>query len=233
MTADGRMACPARITEDAGGAFIMGFFGSAIINVFSGFFSSPKGQRLRYTYSRVANKAPKLGVAFGVWGCLFATFDCALHYIREKDDVLNTVLAGGSVSALLSSRSGFKAMRNSFAVGALLMFMIEGLVHAMSSLMAETNKGDITRPSTNQRDSFFSNIFYKDHLNKVTEDPAKLAYDAYVKSNSSIFSIAYWKSVFGTPIVQAKKEDPAYNPEREHEMLVNLMRASNAKSSAL
>lgn len=225
---DGRLACPLRVFEDNGGAFLMGFVGSVVINA-AQLFKAPKGQRLKYTYFRVASKAPALGVAFGVWGGLFATFDCILSQLRGKDDTWNVVLSGATVSALLSSRNGLPAMGKHFMIGGVIMLMIEGLVHTMSSLMSQTSPIRLDLPSSSQRSSFVSSVFYKDHLEKVQEtDEMKQAYKDYIKENTSLFSVQYWKNLFASPQTPSKAEDPSQSADREHEILVNLMRTSDA-----
>lgn len=42
---------------------------------------------------------------FGTWGLTFATCDCTLIYLRNKEDHWNAILAGAATGGILSMRS--------------------------------------------------------------------------------------------------------------------------------
>ena len=41
---------------------------------------------------------------FGVWGCLFSTFDCSLTAIRRKEDPWNSIISGAATGGVLALR---------------------------------------------------------------------------------------------------------------------------------
>ena len=49
---------------------------------------------------------------FGVWGMTFATFDCTLIYLRNKEDHWNSIGAGALTGGILSMRSELERQLN-------------------------------------------------------------------------------------------------------------------------
>lgn len=121
-----REPCPYRILDDAGGAFIFGTVGGTIWHAISGLRNSPSGSKIQGMIYRVTAKAPKTAGAFGIWGMVFASFDCSLQAIRQKDDPWNAIASGAMTGATLAVRSGTKAMTISALIGGVLLTLIEG-----------------------------------------------------------------------------------------------------------
>ena len=102
-----REPCPWRILDDAGGAFCMGAIGGGMFHAIKGARNSPKGERLIGSLSAVKARAPVLGGNFGVWGCLFSTFDCSFAAIRRKEDPWNSIMSGAATGGALALRGVF------------------------------------------------------------------------------------------------------------------------------
>jgi hypothetical protein len=62
-----------------------------------------------------------MGGSFAVWGGLFASFDCSLQYIRQKEDHWNSILSGSLTGAFLSARMGPNAAFRSAVFGGLIL----------------------------------------------------------------------------------------------------------------
>lgn len=67
-----------------------------------------------------------VGGNFGVWGGLFATYDCAVKAVRKKEDPWNGIIAGFFVGGSLSIRSGWRHARNGAISCAILIGLFEG-----------------------------------------------------------------------------------------------------------
>ncbi|KAL1301039.1 hypothetical protein HN51_045667 [Arachis hypogaea] len=121
-----REPCPDRILDDIGGAFGMGVFGGSGFHFIKGFFNSPKGSRLVGASQAVRLNAPRLGGSFAVWGGLFATFDCTLVYVRQKEDPWNSIISGFAAGGFLSLRHGPAVATRSAVFGGVLLALMEG-----------------------------------------------------------------------------------------------------------
>lgn len=77
---------------------------------------------------------------FGVWGLTFATCDCSLIHLRNREDHWNSIMAGAATGGILSIRSGPQAALVSAAIGGLLLGMIEAISIAMTRMSAEQFK---------------------------------------------------------------------------------------------
>lgn len=114
--------------EDAGGAFAMGCTGGAIFYFLKGFYNSPSRERFRGAIYALKNRAPVFGGSFGMWGGMFAVFDCSFLYIRGRESPVNAIMAGFCTGGILAIRSGAQlAIRNACA-GAVILGIIEGLM---------------------------------------------------------------------------------------------------------
>ncbi|KAL1128029.1 hypothetical protein V6Z11_A13G218900 [Gossypium hirsutum] len=100
-----REPCPDRILDDLGGAFGMGAVGGT---------------------QAVRMNAPRVGGSFAVWGGLFSTFDCTMVYVRQKEDLWNSIIASAATGGFLSMRQGLGAASRSALVGGVLLALIEG-----------------------------------------------------------------------------------------------------------
>jgi len=137
-----REPCPYRIIDDCGGAFTMGCLGGAVFSAIKGFRVAPPGIKSRAAgmVTSVKVKAPVLGGNFGVWGMTFATFDCTLIYLRNKEDHWNSIGAGALTGGILSMRSGPQAALTSAIIGGLILGMIEGISIALTRFNADQFK---------------------------------------------------------------------------------------------
>lgn len=63
-----------------------------------------QGERLAGSLSAIKARAPVLGGNFGIWGGLFASFDCAVKGYRQKEDPWNAIIAGFCVGGTLAFR---------------------------------------------------------------------------------------------------------------------------------
>ena len=120
-----REPCPYRILDDAGSAFIFGSAGGTLWHSIGGYRNSPYGSKLKGIIYRVTTKVPKTAGAFGIWGILFASYDCSFAHIRSVDDAWNAIGSGALTGATLSARSGARAMIASSVIGSTLLATIE------------------------------------------------------------------------------------------------------------
>ena len=56
---------------------------------------------------------------FGVWGCMYSSFDCSLIWLRDKEDPWNSIGSGFLTGGLLMARNGPKAALGSAVLGEL------------------------------------------------------------------------------------------------------------------
>ncbi|KAK8792691.1 mitochondrial import inner membrane translocase subunit TIM17 [Blastocystis sp. subtype 4] len=129
----GRSPCPYRLVDDTGGAFMIGAIGGAIWHMFRGFRNSPKGSHIQGMVYAVKTRAPVLGGNFAIWGLLYSACDCTFSAIRRKEDVWNSIIAGGLSAGILAMRGGVKVFARNFAQGAVLLGLIEGFNIMLSS----------------------------------------------------------------------------------------------------
>nr|QBH73029.1 mitochondrial import inner membrane translocase subunit tim17 [Franklinothrips vespiformis] len=134
-----REPCPWRIVEDVGGAYAMGLLGGTIFQTFKGFRNAPSGmsRRLAGSVSAIQLRAPLLGGSFAVFGGLFATVDCTLIHLRQKEDPWNSISSGAITGGLLAARTGVASMMGSAVVGGVLLALIEGLGIYMTRISAD------------------------------------------------------------------------------------------------
>ena len=118
--------CPWRMVEDTGAAFLLGCLGGTMWHAFRGIRNSPKGTRMSGMISAVKSRAPILGGSFAIWGLMYSGFDCTFSAIRRKEDPINSILAGGLSGGCLAIRGGIKAFGTNFAIGSVMLALIEG-----------------------------------------------------------------------------------------------------------
>ena len=105
----------------------MGLFFGALWHGAKGARHAPKSQRLLGGFQHIKARAPITGGNFGVWGGLFAVFDCSLSAIRHKEDPWNSIFAGAATGGTLAARAGPKAAGKNALIGGVLLALIEGL----------------------------------------------------------------------------------------------------------
>eukprot|EP00055_Hartaetosiga_balthica_P013725 m.71631 g.71631 ORF g.71631 m.71631 type:complete len:164 (-) comp8355_c1_seq1:429-920(-) len=128
-----REPCPWRIFEDAGGAFMMGAVFGSLWHGARGYRHAPRGYKMRETFSAIKLRAPALGGSFGIWGGLFATFDCTFMALRGKEDPWNPIASGFVTSGVLAARYGASTAMKSALGGGIILALIEGLTIAMNN----------------------------------------------------------------------------------------------------
>jgi len=133
-----REPCPDRILDDLGGAFAMGAVGGSVYHFLRGSYNSPRGGRFVGGIQTMHLKAPKTGGGFAVWGGLFSTFDCAMVYVRQKEDPWNSIFAGAATGGFLQMRQGLGASAKSAAFGGVLLALIEGAGIMLQKVMTPT-----------------------------------------------------------------------------------------------
>ena len=121
-----RSPCPYRIIDDAGSGFIIGTTLGTGWYAIKGFRNSPRGSHMQGMLYSVKTRVPKLGGAFAIWGFWYSAFDCLFSHLRHREDMWNSVLAGGLSSSILVLRSGMRTVATSFVSGAVILGMIEG-----------------------------------------------------------------------------------------------------------
>lgn len=114
-----------------------GAVGGAMWHFVKGYRNAPKHTRLAGAFTAARMRAPILGGNFGVWGGLFAVFDCSLAYSRGVEDPWNAIAAGGLTGATLAARAGPKAMARNGVVGMVLIAIIEGVGIAFSKFIMQ------------------------------------------------------------------------------------------------
>lgn len=62
-----------------------------------------------------------MGGSFAVWGGLFASFDCTLMYVRQREDHWNAIAAGALTGGVLSARMGANAAFRSAVMGGVIL----------------------------------------------------------------------------------------------------------------
>ncbi|PAA70080.1 hypothetical protein BOX15_Mlig004945g2 [Macrostomum lignano] len=132
-----RDPCPWRIVSDLGGAYTMGAIGGTLVYFYKGYRTAPSSQHMRLisALSNVRQRAPALGGAFAMWGGTFATTECSLIYLRQKEDPYNSIMSGAATGALLAVRQGPAAMVAQALIGAVLLGLIEGMGIVFTRIM--------------------------------------------------------------------------------------------------
>jgi len=110
-----------------GSAFCLGAVGGGIWHSVKGYRNAPKHSRIAGALAAARVRAPILGGNFGVWGGLFAVFDCSLAYGRGVEDPWNAIMAGGLTGGVLAARAGPRAIGRNAVVGMVLIALIEGV----------------------------------------------------------------------------------------------------------
>ena len=90
-------------------------------------FNAPKYQRMRSGFRHVRNRAPFLGGNFGLWGGIFASCECMLISMRQKDDSYNAIVSGFVTGGVLAIRGGGSVAFKQAMFGGLVLVLIEGV----------------------------------------------------------------------------------------------------------
>jgi len=144
-----RDPCPWRIVDDIGGAFCMGAIGGGIFNAMKGAMNSPSGSKMKGSVMGLASRGPILGGQFAVWGFVFASCDCTLTAIRQKEDPWNSIFSGAITGGILSMRAGPRVMTQSAVVGGVLLSLIEGMGIMLNNWTMGEDPNMIQAPGAN------------------------------------------------------------------------------------
>lgn len=115
----------------------MGAVGGSVWHFVAGLRNSPRGERLLGGTQAVRINAPRLGGSFAVWGGCFASFDCTLVYLRQKEDPWNSIASGFLTGGFLQLRQGPRAALSSAVFGGVLLGFIEGLAIMLNRMTAQ------------------------------------------------------------------------------------------------
>lgn len=157
-----RQPCPDRILDDAGGAFGMGVVGGSIFHFFRGMYNSPRGERFLGGSQGIRMNAPRIGGSFAAWGCSFSVFDCAMVFIRQKEDPWNSIIAGAATGGLLSMRQGLRIASRSMLFGGVLLAGIEGASIALDKY--------VSLHSYLPEEDFYSSDFPQNSVTSMVEE---------------------------------------------------------------
>lgn len=129
--------CPHRILDDAGGAFGMGAVGGGIWYLVKGIRNAPRGERMIGGLHMMQLRSPILAGNFAVWGGMFASYDCLLMHVREKEDPWNAICSGAFTGATLAARAGVRTAATQGLIGGVFLALIEGLSLVMTKWMSK------------------------------------------------------------------------------------------------
>jgi import inner membrane translocase subunit TIM17 len=87
----------------------------------------------------VKMRGPIMGGSFAIWGTMYSSYDCSFMYIRDTDDVWNSVAAGFMTGGTLAIRTGPKAALGAAMFGGVILGAIEGLQLVMQNMIAGQN----------------------------------------------------------------------------------------------
>lgn len=110
----------------------------------------------------IRRESPRMGGSFAVWGGLFASFDCSLVYLRQKEDHWNSIASGALTGGFLSARLGPNAALRSAVFGGvilvcylrpleLIFFIASFQPHGCCSLLAVSSVAVFTQLSSDTR----------------------------------------------------------------------------------
>lgn len=117
--------CPGRIITDLGDAFGTGAVLGSLVYFVKGAYFSVRRERFKGGIQLLASRAPYLGGNFAMWGCIFSTTTCALTYLRNREDIFNSIIAGATTGFVLAIRGGIRNAVRSALIGGLFLAIIE------------------------------------------------------------------------------------------------------------
>lgn len=116
-----RRSCGENLTFYTGSGVLSGSVLGAGEGLIKGVKSFEIGDTKKLKVNRILNSGGEIGRSYGtragVIGLLFAGFETAMVWYRDKDDALNNVVAGLGTGALYKIGSGPKAMTYAGAIG--------------------------------------------------------------------------------------------------------------------
>ncbi|XP_062189982.1 mitochondrial import inner membrane translocase subunit TIM17-2-like [Phragmites australis] len=97
-----REPCPDCILGDVGMAFAIGAVRGSAFHFIKGLCNSPNGTPFAGGMEAMHMNVPRVGGSLAVWAGLFCACDCALVYMRQKEDPWNCILSGAATGGILS-----------------------------------------------------------------------------------------------------------------------------------
>jgi import inner membrane translocase subunit TIM17 len=120
--------CPGRIIIDLGDGFSTGCALGAMWYFVKGSYYSVRRERIRGGLSLLRSRAPILGGSFAMWACIFSISSCGMVLIRQREDPINSVIAGFTTGFVLAIRGGLRNAMRSAIIGGLFLGIIEGIM---------------------------------------------------------------------------------------------------------
>ncbi|XP_077231207.1 mitochondrial import inner membrane translocase subunit TIM23-2-like [Tasmannia lanceolata] len=111
------------LTFYTGTGYLAGSIAGAGKGLIEGVKASEQGDTLKLRVNRILNgsghSGRKFGNRVGVIGLLYAGMESGIIYVRDSDDVMNSVLAGLGTGALFKAASGPRSAAVAGAIGGL------------------------------------------------------------------------------------------------------------------
>jgi hypothetical protein len=114
-----------RIVSDIGDGFTVGCIIGSIWYFTKGAFYSTKKQRFKSGINLLSKRAAVLGGKFAIWTFVFSSTNCLIAKLRNRDDLLNSVISGFSARFAMMIRGGVRLALGSGIIGGLLVGMCE------------------------------------------------------------------------------------------------------------
>lgn len=120
--------CPGRIIIDLGDGFSTGCALGALWYFVKGSYYAVRRERIKGGLMLLRSRAPILGGSFAMWAGCFSTSCCVMVYFRQKEDPINSIIAGCSTGFVLAIRGGFRNACRSGIIGGIFLSIIEGIM---------------------------------------------------------------------------------------------------------
>lgn len=120
--------CPGRIIIDLGDGFSTGCALGAIWYFVKGSYYAVRRERIKGGLMLLRSRAPILGGSFCMWACIFSVSSCCMVYLRQREDPINSVIAGFTTGFVLAIRGGLRNACRSAVIGGLFLGIIEGIM---------------------------------------------------------------------------------------------------------
>lgn len=120
--------CPGRIIVDLGDGFSTGCAMGALWYFVKGSYYAVRRERIKGGLALLRSRAPILGGSFAMWACFFSISSCIMVYIRQREDPVNSIIAGFTTGFILAIRGGVRNAIRSAIIGGLFLGIIEGMM---------------------------------------------------------------------------------------------------------
>jgi import inner membrane translocase subunit TIM17 len=130
--------CPGRIMIDLGDGFSTGCCLGALWYFVKGSYYAVRRERIKGGLLLLRSRAPILGGSFAMWACIFSVSSCFMVYLRQREDPINSVIAGFSTGFVLAIRGGLRNAFRSALIGGLFLGIIEGIMVILQQYQKRT-----------------------------------------------------------------------------------------------